>query len=292
MCFLGRYRYMNIHFILISIIGVGAFSSYLNDNFLKLSKTIGFTIFSMIFSLLFVFFMKLCLLFNIGNSVKIFHDQIQNLDFQKIVMNYLVGYLLYATALHTNILQLKKNILNISYLATIGVLVSATLTGLLLYFISNTMGFHIELKYFFIFGALISPTDPVAVFNVLKNNENIPQKIKKIIIGESLFNDATGILLLTFLITIFLNSGKMNGFQNIFHLIMYDIVYTVFFAVTSGLIIGEFFLKKIKTSETGILITLFSAGIIYNLSQIFNLSAPLSMVVFGLICGYYLNISN
>ena len=118
---------------------IAAFSAYFNEKFLKLSKTIGFTVFSMIFSLLIIGIVKIAIDYDIGKFAKIYHDQIQNLDFQKIVMNYLIGYLLFATALHTNMLKLKNLARNISYLATIGVVISALITGFLLFFITNLL---------------------------------------------------------------------------------------------------------------------------------------------------------
>lgn len=269
---------------------IAAFSAYLNEKFLKLSKTIGFTIFSMVFSLLIIGIVKIAIDYDIGKFAKTYHDQIQNLDFQKIVMNYLIGYLLFATALHTNMLKLKNLAKNITYLATIGVIISALITGTLLYLSTSALGINIDISYCLIFGALISPTDPVAVMSVLKKDNKIPSDIKKIILGESLFNDATGILLLTICVSVFINSKTSHNidYYQILHILYHEVFLTVILTILFGIVFGKLFLKNIKTSSTGLLLTLFSSALVYNICQTFDFSAPLAMVIFGLISGYYL----
>lgn len=280
-----------LHYIVILIITIAGLSSFFNESFFKFSKTIGFTVFSMIFSLILTLSVKAAMDLNFLSNAKDIHYSIQKIDFQYIVMNYLVGYLLFATALHTNIVKLKSAITKISYLATVGVIVSAIITGGGMYMILGTFGLNINLGACLIFGALISPTDPVAVMSVLKKNKSLSSDLKITIIGESLFNDATGILLLTIFTTIFSGVDNTINFKEIMHLMYHEVFLTILFVGVFGSLFGKFVLKKIRSSQTGILLTISSAGFVYLFCQKNHMSAPLAMVIFGLLSGYFLNLS-
>lgn len=280
-----------LHFLIIAVVAIAGFSAFLNENILKFSRTIGLTIFSMGFSLLLTLSVKFTIDFNFLNQAKDLHEILMKINFQNIVMNYLIGYLLFATALHTNFVKLKNVAKNITYLATIGVLISAFLTGVLMYYTSQLMGLSIPIGACLIFGALISPTDPVAVMSVLKKDKKLSPDMKITIIGESLFNDATGILLLTILYSVFSGDNSTINYHEVLHILYHEVVLSVAFACVFGFFFGKFFLTYIKTSQSGILLTIFSSGTVYLVCQNYGMSAPLAMVVFGLISGYYLHLS-
>lgn len=280
-----------LHYVVVLIIAIAGFSAFINETFFKFSRTIGFTVFSMLFSLFLTFIVKIAIDLNISNTAKDIHYSLQNIDFQYIVMNYLIGYLLFATALHTNIVKLKSVIKNISYLATLGVVISALLTGLILYVFFLLFNVKVGLGACLIFGALISPTDPVAVMSVLKKNKTLDSNLKITIIGESLFNDATGILLLIIFYSIFSGTNNSINYAEIINLMYHEVFLSILFSILVGLVFGKFILKKVKSSQTGILLTVFIAGFVYLVCQKTHLSAPLSMVILGLICGYFLTLS-
>lgn len=288
----------NLHILIILILFIAMLSAFLNEKILKLSETTGFTIFSMLFS----FLITICLKFSIEHSffkyINLLENSIKNIPFQEIVLNYFVGYLLFATTLHMNVLNLKQIAKNISYLATIGVIISAFATGALLFGLFYILNITIPFSACLIFGALISPTDPVAVISALKNNKSIPIRTKRIILGESLFNDATGILLLTILTTIFIENGVITtnfnsiNIDEISHLFLNEVLISILIAATLGIFFGKFIILKTKNSSTALLITLFVSGLLYNICNIYHFSAPLAMVVLGLTIGHYLRISN
>lgn len=284
----------NIHLLIIIILFIATLSAFLNEKLLKLSETTGFTIFSMLFSFLITMALKFSIDHSLFKYLNLLEYNIKNIPFQEIILNYFVGYLLFATTLHINVVKLKIIAKNISYLATFGVIISAFVTGYLLYLLFVLLKVNIPFSACLIFGALISPTDPVAVIGVLKNNKSIPIRTQRIILGESLFNDATGILLLTIFITLFIDNGVFsNNIQNInineiSHLFLNEVVISIVLALMVGLIIGKFIILKTKNSSTALLITLFSAGIVYNICNIYHFSAPLAMVVLGLTIGHYL----
>lgn len=273
-------------------------SAFINEKTLKLSETVGFTLFSVFFS----FITTLILKFSIDHSA--FHylnklnNEIKLLKFQDIILNYFIGFLLFATTLNMNVIKLKEVAKTISYLATVGVIISAFLTGGLLFYLSNYIfNLNITVGVCLIFGALISPTDPIAVLSVLKNNKNIPKNMQNTILGESLFNDATGILLLTILTTVFIKSGvisdnfSLDNIGYIYKMIFNEIILTLLLTFSISFIVGNFILKMTHNSSTALMISLLCSFATYYICNTYHLSAPLAMVVLGLTLGHFLRLS-
>ena len=288
----------NIHILIILVLFIATLSAFLNEKILKLSETTGFTIFSMLFSFMITIGLKFSIDHSLFKYFNLLELSVKNIPFQEIVLNYFVGYLLFATTLHINVLKLKTIAKNISYLATFGVIISAFATGYLVYLLFYILNVNIPFSACLIFGALISPTDPVAVIGVLKNNKSIPIRTQRIILGESLFNDATGILLLTILTTIFIENGvvtqniKSINLSEMSHLFLNEVIYSILIALSFGLFIGKVIIKRTNNSSTALLLTLFVSGVVYNICNIYHFSAPLAMVVLGLTIGHYLRESN
>ena len=288
----------NIHILIILVLFIATLSAFLNEKILKLSETTGFTIFSMLFSFMITIGLKFSIDHSLFKYFNLLELSVKNIPFQEIVLNYFVGYLLFATTLHINVLKLKTIAKNISYLATFGVIISAFATGYLVYLLFYILNVNIPFSVCLIFGALISPTDPVAVIGVLKNNKSIPIRTQRIILGESLFNDATGILLLTILTTIFIENGvvtqniKSINLSEMSHLFLNEVIYSILIALSFGLFIGKVIIKRTNNSSTALLLTLFVSGVVYNICNIYHFSAPLAMVVLGLTIGHYLRESN
>lgn len=284
----------NFHLLIILILFIATIAAFFNEKILKLSETTGLTIFSILFSFIITIGLKYSMDHSIFKFLNHLELSIKTIQFQEIVLNYLVGYLLFATTLHVNVVKLKSIAKNIAYLATIGVVISAFITGYLLYFLLHFLNIDIPLSSCLIFGALISPTDPIAVMGVLKNNKNIPIHTQRKILGESLFNDATGILLLTILITIFTSNGIIGvnvqhlDYNEILKLFFNEVILTLALALFVGWFIGKKIISRTNSSSTALLLTLFSSGFVYNLCNIYHLSSPLAMVVLGLTLGHYL----
>jgi len=176
-------------FDLISILLVTVtFFSYLNFRYLKLPSSIGLMIVSLAFSVVLVIFEKLGFSFS-DYAV----DFIKLIHFKETLLDGMLAFLLFAGAQHVNLNSLKEEWLSISSLATIGVFLSTFLMGISTFYVGVLFGIDIPLIYCLLFGALISPTDPIAVLGLLKTVE-APKKLNTLIAGESLFNDGVGVV--------------------------------------------------------------------------------------------------
>src|SRR5271157_4001257 len=162
---------------------------YLNFRLLRLPTTIGLMALSLLFSLS---------LFVLGAFVPSVAEQtrsvIEGFDFNQVLLHGMLGFLLFAGALHIDIGDLSRQKEPIAVLATVGVLLSTLIVGLLMWGVCPLLGFHLRFIDCLLFGALISPTDPIAVLGLLKQI-GAPKDLEVQIAGESLFNDGIGVVL-------------------------------------------------------------------------------------------------
>ncbi|MBG8557337.1 cation:proton antiporter [Francisella tularensis] len=277
---------MSEYFLFSLLTVVAALMSYINTKFLKLPKAIGLTILSITFS-------ALCASFLSPSNFLVV--ALSSFDFKKTVLDGMLSFLLFANALHFNMIDLKKELKAIFGLASIGLLLSALTTAILIYGFCLLVGFEISLGYCLVFGALISPTDPIAVISTLAGNKSIPKHIKTRVVGESLFNDATGIVLFVVLSNIvFFSSGGEFGQAINGHGIEYIwiIAKQIGSEAGGGILLGYIFarvalifLKTNQDSETSIFVTLAVASMGYVIAHSLNVSGPIAMVVAGLFIG-------
>lgn len=270
---------MSYHILFSMLVIITATASYINHRFLKLPKTIGLTIVTLLISIL--------IMVMLNYSPRFFmpiHTLLSGIDFKDTLLNGMLGYLLFAGALHVNVIDLRRQFLSVAYLASFGVVISTILTACALWAVAQILQFPIPITHCLIFGALISPTDPIAVLAVFKTTKSVPKKIKSRITGEALFNDAAGILLFVFLINIFsfhLEDITVTG-------VLIEIIHEAIGGIVAGWLLGmiaSIFLVKVDDKEVTILITLgvASAGFIF--SQYIGVSAPIAMVIAGLVVG-------
>ena len=278
---------MNEYFLFSLLTVVAALMSYINTKFLKLPKAIGLTILSISFS-------AVCASFLSESNFLVV--ALSSFDFKTTVLDGMLSFLLFANALHFNIIDLKKELKAVFGLASIGLLLSAFVTAVLIYGFCWIIGFEFSFGYCLVFGALISPTDPIAVISTLAGNKSIPKKLKTRVVGESLFNDATGIVLFVVLSNIvFFGSGGEFGtvvgdHQNISYTWM--IAKQIGTEAGGGMLLGYIFaqialvfLKTNKDSETSIFVTLAIASMGYVVAHSLHVSGPIAMVVAGLFIG-------
>ena len=170
------------------VIVLSAVFGYLNVKFLKLPNTIGLMIIAILFTG-FLFASK----FYTNFFIDIANNLISQIDFQKVLLEMMLGFLLFAGAMHTNFDQLRVQRWPVLVFSTLGVLASTFICASLIYFAFRLLG--IEPRYIecLLFGALISPTDPIAVLGILKR-AGVPKKLETKIVGESLFNDGVGVV--------------------------------------------------------------------------------------------------
>ncbi|WP_212788875.1 cation:proton antiporter [Francisella halioticida] len=279
---------MNEYFLFSLLTVVAALMSYINTKFLKLPKAIGLTILSITFSALCASFL---------NDTNFLIVALSSFDFKTTVLGGMLSFLLFANALHFNMIDLKKELKAVFGLASIGLLLSAITTAVLIYGFCLLVNFDISFGYCLVFGALISPTDPIAVISTLAGNKSIPKHIKTRVVGESLFNDATGIVLFVVLSNIFFfGSGGEFGHALSSHSSINTYIWLITKQIATeaggGIILGYIFaqialifLKTNRDSETSIFVTLAVASMGYVIAHSLNVSGPIAMVVAGLFIG-------
>lgn len=172
----------DIYVIATVLIFLSAIFGYINVRFLKLPNTIGLMILTIIFTL------GVLLLSNFDPTLLNFEKSIiSNIDFKTLLLDEMLSFLLFAGALHTNFDQLKIQRSPILLFSTLGVLTSTFLVGIAMFFALQLINLDVSFINCLLFGALISPTDPIAVLGILKK-AGVPKKLETKIVGESLFN--------------------------------------------------------------------------------------------------------
>ena len=260
------------------LIILSALFGYINERFLKMPLTIGLMIITIIFT-------SMVVLIGQFNDTLLIREKalITQIDFKAVLLDVMLSFLLFAGALHTNFAQLKVQRWPVFVFATVGVLVSTCLVGVSMYYVLGAINFKIDLIYCLLFGALISPTDPIAVLGILKKAE-APKKLETKIDGESLFNDGVGVVVF---LTIFSIAESPTGIiEPIKILELFGV--EVIGGISLGLVLGWItykLMKSIDDYEVEVIITLAAVMGGTLLAQQFHLSAPLAMVTSGLIVG-------
>jgi len=266
------------HEIVGILISLTAVASYINYKYIKLPKSIGITFITLFLSLIIVIFSKLGL--NLEYSRKL----LDGIRFNETFLHGMLSFLLFAGSLHVNVIELSRYKVLVGLLATLSVLCSSFFIGYSIYGLTQFLCINLPFYYCLVFGALISPTDPIAVLGVLKIVK-APKSLELKIVGEALFNDGMGIVL--FFVALALASGvqKSLSFETIFFYFVQQGIGGLFL----GLIIGFFIsrlLKTINDSEVAIIITLAVVSGGYTLAHsIVDVSGPICMVTAGLVIG-------
>ena len=193
---------MDLFTIITLLVVLSALFGYINTRFLKLPQTIGLMSMALAFSLL-------MLGVNYVNPA-LFHfaeDIINSIDFSEVLLDVMLSFLLFAGALHTDVMLLRAHKKSIILFALIGVLLSTFMIGGLLYLFLQVINYPIGFIYCLLFGALISPTDPIAVLGILTKS-NVPKKLEINIVGESLFNDGVGVVIFISILQIIRSGDK------------------------------------------------------------------------------------
>jgi CPA1 family monovalent cation:H+ antiporter len=206
-----------------------------------------------------------------------------NINFSEVLLNVMLGFLLFASALHFDYQKLKALRRPVLILSTLGVVVSSGVFGALLFGAAHLLHIDIPLIYCFLFGTLISPTDPIAVGAIITKSR-IPSKLATVISGESMFNDAVGLIL--FVTTLGITKQSSNRISIIETLRSFGT--QVIGGVLIGLIMGFIAYRLIKSIKDFQSIFLISLAVVLGISVVankFDASIPLSAVVAGLVVG-------
>ncbi|MEM8897214.1 MAG: sodium:proton antiporter [Bacteroidota bacterium] len=269
---------MSYYEIIAGLVFLAAIFGYINVRFLKLPTTIGLMLITLLYTI-----GVLALSYFDDTLLKIEAELIQQIDFETVVMDYMLSFLLFAGALHTNFQKLKKHAGPIIAFATIGVTLSTFLIGTTTYYLLQALGTPISYIYCLLFGAVISPTDPIAVLGILKKAK-APKNLEIKIVGESLFNDGVGVVLFLTIFSIAASQGAPIDPVDIVKLFGLE----VFGGIALGLVVGWVSFKLLKTIDDfsiEVIITLAAVMVGTVIAQKLHLSAPLAMVVAGLFIG-------
>lgn len=269
---------MDIFTIVTILTVLSALFAYINTRYLKLPFTIGLMIIAMCFTLLIII---------LGHFEHIILDEakllIESIDFKTVLLEVMLSFLLFAGALHTKLDELQKQKWPIITFATVGVLISTFLVGGMMYLLTGAIGHNIDFIYCLLFGALISPTDPIAVLGILKDAK-APKKLETKIVGESLFNDGVGVVVFLVIFAIAEKGIASVEAEEVGFLFFEE----VFGGIALGLILGWVgfkLMKSIDHYETEVLITLALVMGIYSIAQLVHFSGPLAVVVAGIYIG-------
>ena len=212
---------------------------------------------------------------------------VHHIDFETVLLDIMLSFLLFAGAMHTDmnlIRDLKRPIIT---LATYGVLASTFLVGISAYVILNWFNLDVPILHCLLFGALISPTDPIAVLGVMKQ-ANAPKDLETNIVGESLFNDGVGVVVFVTLLSL---TGVESHDPN-----LWSVVELFGREVVGGLALGACLgwlcvrcINAIESIETEVMLSIACVMGGTALASKLEVSAPLAMVVAGLLMGenYY-----
>ncbi len=258
------------------LVCLAALFSYVNERFLKLPATIGLMALGLSFSLVMV------ALGTIGIPV---HRQavafMQRIDFNETLMHGLLSFLLFAGALHFNVRNLFGQKWFIGTLASVGVALSTCLVGVLTYYAFGLIDVEIPFLYCLLFGALISPTDPIAVLGILKK-AGAPKSLETKIVGESLFNDGVGVVV--FLVLLGVATRGMTDPADVGLLFLEEAGGGALLGAALGFLTATM-MRTIDDYRVEILLTLALVMGGYALADALHMSGPIAVVVAGLVIG-------
>jgi len=257
------------------LITISAVLSYLNYRYVRWPTTIAIMVMSLLLSV------GLILVEGVTGTSAI-HELIKGIDFNQTLLVGMLSFLLFAGALHVDINDLLENKLTIGILATLGVVCSCFIVGTIVYAVLKVVGIETPYLYCLLFGALIAPTDPIAVLAILKK-AHAPKKLEVTIAGESLFNDGIGVVLFVTLL------GLATGGHEVApgHVVL-ELVREVLGGAALGLLLGWVSfaaLKRVDDYQVEILITLALVAGGYALALKLHTSGPICIVIAGLMIG-------
>ena len=260
------------------LVVLSAIFGYINVRIFKLPDTIGLMVITILFTLG-VFVLSYFFDDTLLQKEK---ELITSIDFKTVLLDIMLSFLLFAGALHTNFQQLKIQRKPILIFATLGTLVSTFLAGIFVFYILKFLNLNVDFIYCLLFGALISPTDPIAVLGIMKK-VGAPKKLETKIVGESLFNDGVGVVIFLTIYQI-AKGGSEISVGHIAELFLVEVVG----GIVLGLVIGWItyrLMKSIDDYDIEVIITLAAVMGGTMVAQQFHLSAPLAMVTAGLMVG-------
>lgn len=270
---------MSLWTIVAVLLTLTACFAYLNHRWIGLPPSIGVMTVALSFSL------GLLVLQAVGTNVdEPMRSLVDRVHFDSTLLHGFLGFLLFAGALQVDLSALRRNGLPVAILATFGVVLSTIVVGLGTYWVLNWLDQPLPWHYCLLFGALISPTDPIAVLALLKRL-SAPKDLEIKIAGESLFNDGVGVTLFLLLLP-FVGSGPTPSISDAVIVLMREALGGIAFGVAAGWVVFRL-LRGVDQYTVEILLTLGLVSGGFALAGVLEVSAPLAIVVSGLIVGFH-----
>ena len=265
------------------LIGLSAAFGYLNYRYLRLPHTIGLVVIALATSLVIIL---IEVLYPASSVMEIVSGLLVQIDFHETVMRGMLSFLLFAGALHVDFTAFKSRARAIALMATLGILISTFLIGWVTWLMLNAFGIEMPFIWALVFGALISPTDPVAVLGLFKT-VNVPETLEAKMAGESLFNDGVGVVIFTVVVAVAVGGNGHGGDVGV--LFVTELFFT---EAVGGAILGLLAgyagyraMHHIDEHNLEIMITLALVMVTYAVALRLHMSGPIAMVVAGLFIG-------
>lgn len=271
---------MELYYSFSALIVLSAIFSYINSRFLKLPASIGVMVIALIVSL--------GLIATDSIFPKIFFRisaLIASVDLTEILMGAMLNFLLFAGAIHLHLEDLREQRLPVIIFSTVSVVISTFVIGFLVYYLLPFTGNHIPLIQCLVFGALISPTDPIAVLGILKQ-AGVPKALETKIAGESLFNDGMAVVVFILMLALARGEEVNTSFGGIATLFVKEAIGGIVLGLVLGFV-GSKMIYRVDGYNVHVLITLAIVMGGHLAAQAMHMSGPLAMVAAGLVVGNY-----
>lgn len=271
---------MELYYSFSVLIVIASFFAYLNLRYLKLPSTIGIMIIAMLASIILVVTGSL-----FPKAFNHFSTLLSDVDFTEVLMGAMLNFLLFAGAIHINLIDLKEQRGPVIIFSTVSVVISTFAVGGILYYLGPILGVHVPFIHCLLFGALISPTDPIAVMGVLKEAK-VKKSLETKVAGESLFNDGVAVVVFAVILQLTQSSEVEISFLNISWLLIKEALGGFILGTLLGLGASNA-MRKIDDYKVSVLITLSVVMGGYLIAHSMHISGPLTMVAAGIVIGNY-----
>ncbi|WP_265451574.1 cation:proton antiporter [Aeromonas salmonicida] len=269
---------MSVYYTLCFLAALAILIAFANQYVVKIQTTIAITAGSMLISALMVLFGKL----GWFNLEPLAIETMKSIDFQNFLLKGILGFLLFAGGIGINLKALRSQKWEITILAIFSTLLSTFLIGYGFWFIAKLLGWELPLVYCLLFGALITPTDPIAVLAIVKKMQAPPQ-IAIQIEGESLFNDGTGLVIFATVFAVAFG-GVEPTFGSVAGLFLHEALGGILFGAVLGLL-AHVMISATDDGSLELLLTLCIPTAGFALANMMGVSGALAMVVTGIMIG-------
>lgn len=272
---------MELYYSFSALIVLASIFSYLNYRFLKLPSTIGIMVIAIVVSIFLVSFGETVLPKTYGHL----HNLMTSIDFTEVLMGAMLNFLLFAGGIHINLDDLKEQFRPVVIFSTVGVLISTFVVGFGMFYILPFLGVHLPFIYCLLFGALISPTDPVAVLSILKQ-ANVSKSLETKVAGESLFNDGMAVVVFSVVLQLAIGEKVDLGLESIGLLLLKEAGGGLLLGIILGWVTSRL-MREVDDYIISVLVTLSVVMGGYLIARQMHISGPLTMVAAGLFMGNF-----